>query len=162
MVARLLRGVAKLPSRRATIKVDLSSRRMSGAPEGPGGMYGPRRRPMVIPQAAQDVVKAAHDHLDAISGIGFQTAPDGKTGVGGWLAHRSDASVPGSGPGNDWIDVVFRDPCDKTGASIEYVADFKPAGQPSPIPRASSCSTDRFARRLSAGSSPASAPGCSS
>ena len=128
MVARLLRGVARLPSRRATIKVDLSSRRMSGAPEGPGGMYGPRRRPMVIPQAAQDVVKAAHDHLDAISGIGFQTAPDGKTGVGGWLAHRSDASVPGSGPGNDWIDVVFRDPCDKTGASIEYVADFKPAG----------------------------------
>ena len=78
-----MRGVAKLPSRRATIKVDLSSRRMSGSPEGPGGMYGPRRRPMVIPQAAQDVVKAAHDHLDAISGIGFQTAPDGKTGVGG-------------------------------------------------------------------------------
>ena len=40
---------------------------------------------------------------------GYALAP-AEDGTGGWLAHRSQLDVPGSGPGDDWIRRVFDDP----------------------------------------------------
>ena len=40
---------------------------------------------------------------------GYALAP-AEDGTGGWLAHRSELDVPGSGPGDDWIRRVFDDP----------------------------------------------------
>lgn len=57
----------------------------------------------------------------------YSLEPDAN-GCGGWLAHRSVVDVPGSGPGEDWIDVVRKDPKDEYGASTEYVEGFSPAG----------------------------------
>ena len=64
---------------------------------------------------------------------GYTLEPDAD-GCGGWLAHRSLVDVPGSGPGEDWIDVVRRDPKDEYGASIEYVESFSPPGRLIPHP----------------------------
>ncbi|CAE7866958.1 arsH [Symbiodinium necroappetens] len=46
-------------------------------------------------------------------------------GTGGWLAHRAEASTPGSGPGTDWINEVFSDPSDEQGADLSATAAFK-------------------------------------
>ena len=43
-------------------------------------------------------------------------------GTGGWLAHRSEVDVPGSGPGNDWLKQVFDDP----EADLASSATFSP------------------------------------
>ena len=96
-------------------------------PAGPGGVYGTRRKSMVVPSAVTDAKAAADLALSKIDG--YTLAPDPETGVGGWLAHRSDVSLPGSGPGEeDWVNVVVNDPGNLVGASIDYVQDFVPPG----------------------------------
>ena len=42
-------------------------------------------------------------------GGGYSLTP-GKDGTGGWLAHRSDLDLPGSGPGDDWVHEAFNNP----------------------------------------------------
>lgn len=45
----------------------------------------------------------AEGAFDAHTYPGYTLEPDPSTGVGGWLAHRRDVDVPGSGPGDDWV-----------------------------------------------------------
>ena len=71
---------------------------------------------------------AAEEALKALEARGGYELEPGADGTGGWLQHRADVAVPGSGPGADWIDTVFRDPGDAVGAKIDYVADFVPPG----------------------------------
>ena len=51
-------------------------------PAGPGGIYGTRRKSMVVPSAVTDAKAAADLALSKIDG--YALAPDPETGVGGW------------------------------------------------------------------------------
>lgn len=81
---------------------------------------------MVVPRAVEEASAKAHLELSKLEG--YTIKPSEEDGTGGWLAHRSDVDVPGSGPGEDWVNVVTKDPGGNVGASIEYVSDFRPAG----------------------------------
>ena len=81
----------------------------------------PAGRHVAAAAAAAEALQA----LEARGGYELEPAADG---TGGWLQHRADVAVPGSGPGADWIDTVFRDPGGAVGAKIDYVADFVPPG----------------------------------
>ena len=52
---------------------------------------------------------------------GYALAP-GEDSTGGWLAHRSQLDLPGSGPGDDWIRRVFDDP----DGDLASAATFSP------------------------------------
>ena len=52
---------------------------------------------------------------------GYALAP-GEDSTGGWLAHRSQLDVPGSGPGDDWVRRVFDDP----DGDLASAANFSP------------------------------------
>jgi len=66
---------------------------------------------------------------------GYATKP-GEDGTGGWLAHRTDADLPGSGPGTDWVKEAFADPDGVVGTNLADAAGFvAPAATCSHKPR---------------------------
>lgn len=54
---------------------------------------------------------------------GYTSSPE-PDGTGGWLAHRSDLNMPGSGPGKDWVGEVFADSDGSVGADLSAAASF--------------------------------------
>lgn len=50
----------------------------------------------------------------------------GSDGTGGWLAHRADVTIPGSGPGEDWISQAVYDTDGVVGADLSDAAAFRP------------------------------------
>lgn len=53
--------------------------------------------------SASAVAPGAEPAFDALTFPGYTLEPDAKTGVGGWLAHRRQLEMPGSGPGDQWV-----------------------------------------------------------
>jgi len=58
-----------------------------------------------------------------IDSHGYAQAPS-TDGTGGWLAHRLNIDVPGSGPGADWLLEACQDPEGKLGVDLSTAASF--------------------------------------
>ncbi|CAK8992195.1 NADPH-dependent FMN reductase ArsH (Arsenical resistance operon protein ArsH) [Durusdinium trenchii] len=68
-------------------------------------------------------------------GAGYDVQPL-ENGTGGWLAHRGQKELPGSGPGHDWVSEVFADAEDKHGTNLQEAANFEaPSAQMKHPPR---------------------------
>ena len=50
---------------------------------------------------------------------GYALQP-GADSTGGWLAHRSQLDLPGSGPGDDWVRKVFDDPDGDLASAVTF------------------------------------------
>lgn len=89
----------------------------------------------LLVQARANMGSATAEQADyTMNDYGYALEP-GPDGTGGWLAHRASVDAPGSGPGEDWVQVAFSDPDSTIGADLAAAAEFASIGKLGHKPR---------------------------